>query len=221
MATIYPGSKEYDTYWRGQARRAKTRANKYISPIFLRARDKVTTNALEVLNNRRYLKIDDARKRLIAVKRDPKIKEIESIIIQAADSSLAAIFENLPLHYSEEVPMICKTLYPWTEQIGGCKASLNAKEVAQMRQEPFLGRTYREWNIINRNNAIKAWNNAFRAVMTGDIRTENKVSRDSQLVAEARKALNTQESRTKTLFENAMIQVSRQAQVDVEGAIWP
>ena len=221
MANIYPTKEDYESYWTGQQRRSKRRADTAISPIFSDARDRVTGNTLAALNNRRYLRIDDPRRRLVAVRRDPKISQIEGIIARAAHRSLQSIFDNLGPHYEEEIPMICKDLYPWTDEIGSCSASLSKRELAGMRQEPFLGRTYREWIIINRNNAIKSWNNAFRAVMIGDIRTENKVSRDAQLVTEIRKILNTQESRTKTVFENAMIQTSRKGQVDVEAALWP
>ena len=221
MGGIYPDSTDYDTYWKGQQRRAKARTNATISPIFLDARDRVTTNLLGVLNSRRYLRIDNPRKRLVAVRRDPKIKQVENIIRQANGSSLQGIFDNLSPHYIEEVPMICDTLYPWTTKIGGCKADLSEKEEAGMRQEPYLGRTYREWIVINTQNAVKQWNSKFRSVMVGEIRTENQVGRSSQLITELRGILNTNERQNKTVFNNGMIQVSRQAQFDVEQSIWP
>jgi hypothetical protein len=221
MAGIFPDSSDYDQYWRGQQRRAKARANSAISPIFMAARDRITTDMLSVLNNRRYLKINNPRKRLVAVRRDSKIKQVEQIIRDANQKSLQAIFDNLGPHYEEEVPMICKTLYPWTEQIGACTANLSEREEVALRQEPYLGRTYREWIAINTQNAVKQWNSQFRAVMTGEIRTDKQASRDTQLVAAARGLLNTNESHNKTIFNNGMIQVSRQAQFDVEAAIWP
>lgn len=221
MASIYPTQENYNAYWSGQQRRAKARANAAISPIFMQARDKITTDVLAVLNTRRYLKIENPRKRLVAVKRDPKIKQIEDIIRKANADSLQAIFDNLGPHYGEEVPMICKRLYPWTDEIGGCTATLSDRELASMRQEPFMGRTYREWVAINTAEAVKQWNSQFRSVMNGEIRTVNQASRDTQLVSAARNILNTNESRSKTVFNNAMIQVSRKAQEDVERAIWP
>ena len=57
--------------------------------------------------------------------------------------------------------------------------------------------------------------------MTGEIRTETAVSRDVQLVREARSILNTNESRNKTIFENSDITVARKAIRDVEVALWP
>ena len=220
MANIYPTKTEYDQYWESQQRRAKGLANSAISPIYVNARDRVTTDALGVLNNRKYLRIENPRRRLIAVKRDPKIKQVEKVIIRAAEQSLNAIFNNLAPSYEVEVMQACKVLYPEFDKIGNCNVTVSKAEQAQMRQEPFLGRTYREWNIINRDNAIKQWHSQFRQVMTGEIRTETAVSRDVQLVQAMRKILNTQESKTKTLFNNAMIQVSRKAQADLEGAIW-
>ena len=221
MGGIYPIPSDYDTYWKGQQSRAKVRANATLKPVFMSARDRITTDLLGVLNGRNYLRISDPRKRLIAVKRDPKIKQVERIIIDANKRSLQGIFDNLPLHYDEEIPMICKRLYPEFDKIGECKATLNESEVVGMRQEPFLGRTYREWIKINNDNAVKQWNSAFRSVMTGEIRTENQVSRDTQLVTKTRAILDTNERRNMTVFNNAMIQVSRKAQADLEVAIWP
>ena len=110
---------------------------------------------------------------------------------------------------------------PSPDKIGGCEANLSEKEEASMRQEPYLGRTYREWIAINTQNAVKQWNSSFRSVMVGEIRTENQVGRASQLIVSLRGILNTNESQNKTIFNNAMIQVSRQAQFDVEMGIWP
>ena len=83
---LYPSQKEYEDYFKGQQRRGNARSKAAISPIFTKARDKVTTDILEVLNDRRYLKITDSAKRLKAVKRDPKMKQVEAYIIKAGEA---------------------------------------------------------------------------------------------------------------------------------------
>ena len=81
---LYPSQKEYADYFKGQHRRGNARSKSAISPIFTKARDKVTTDILEVLNDRRYLKITDQAKRLKAVKRDPKMNISKLSIHQTA-----------------------------------------------------------------------------------------------------------------------------------------
>lgn len=220
MAGIYPDDAEYREYWKGQKRRASARANASISPIFVSARDRITTNVLEVVNNRRYLKIEDPRRRMARVKQDPKMREIESIIVAANDRSLISLYANQEPHYKEEVPMVCKHLYPWWP--GDCTADpLTKTELNTLKFTPFMGNTWREWIKINQNDALKVWRSSFRSIMGGDIRSTNAVSRDVQLVQSARSIINTNESRNITIFENAMIEVSRKVQLDVEAAIWP
>lgn len=227
MAGLYPTEEEYRDYWSGQARRAKARTNAAISPIFVTARDKVTTDTLAVLNDRRYLRIKDPRKRLKKVKNDPKMQQVELVIQRAGELSLQAIYRNLEPHYIEEVPMICKKLYPWTEALDGCDAQpLTKGELFKMRTLPYLGRTYKSWLLGEPKLdgtvqlAQKKWISDFRAIMNGNIRSPTAVSRDVQLVQAIRSILDTNELRNKTVMENAMIQVSRKAQVDVEEAIW-
>ena len=217
---FYPTIKEYDKYWKGQKKRAQARVKDSISPLFTTARDRITTDMLSVLNNRRYLAISDLRKRMIAVKRDPKIKQVEEIIISVNNKSLMEIYKNQEAHYKEEVPNVCDDIYPWSPF--SCKADpLSNKEINDLKLTPFLGSTFKEWIDNNSADAVKQWNNKFRSIMIGDIRSATAVSRDVQLVQSARNILNTNESRNSTIFENAMIEVSRKAQADVQGAIWP
>jgi len=224
--SFFPTEEQYDQYWAGQARRSQARANSAIDPIFAKYRDKITTDLLDVLNNRRYLKIQDPKKRLRAVRRDPKLQQVSAIILKANEESLQAIYDNFDPHYQEEVPMICKRLYPWWP--GDCTAEpLNNKELTTLASEPFLGRTWRSWILGepkldgNAQQAQKRWESEFRAVMSGEIRTDKSVSRDVQLVRSARNIMTTNQSRNKTVFENAMITTARKALADVEGAIWP
>lgn len=216
---FYPTEQQYRDYWAGQTRRARARANSAITPIFANARDRITTDLLDVLNNRRYLKIKDPKKRLQKVKRDPKIQQVSAIIIRANEQALQSIYDNFEPHYMEEVPMICKKLYPWLP--ADCEASpLTKKELANLRLEPFLGQTWRDWIKGNTQSAVQQWEKRFKAIMSGEIRTETAVSRDVQLVQEARAILNTNESRDKTVFENGMITTARKAIRDMEFAIW-
>jgi hypothetical protein len=219
---FYPTEADVREFWSGHKRRSKARANAAISPLFASARDKITTNLLEVLNNRRYLKIKDPKKRLRRVKADPKMQQVNSIIWDANEKSLQAIYDNFQPAYDSEVPAVCRDLYPWVEEdFGSCEANdLTKKELANLRLEPFLGQTWTEWIKGNAKLAVDQWEKRFKSVMSGEIRSETAVSRDVQLVREARNILNTNESRNKTIFENSDITVARKAMRDVEVALW-
>jgi hypothetical protein len=148
------------------------------------------------------------------------MREVEAIIIDAGKKSLNAIYANLAPHYIEEVPMICKHIYPWIDAVGSCEASITDKDVAKLKGEPYLGATYPEWININAQSAVKSWESAFRATQNGKIRTIENSQNSTILMKQANQALTTMEKRIKTVFVNAMIQVSRQAQADVEQSIW-
>jgi len=227
--TFYPTEDDIRKYWNGHRRRSASRINKTIGIIFTDARDKVTRNILEALNNRRYLKIKDPKKRLRVVKNDPKMKQVDAIILQANIKSLNAIYKNFEPSYKVEVPAVCRDLYPWYP--GQCKPEkLTKKELANLTTEPYEGRTWHSWILGeggeqpldgNMQLAQKKWRGDFRATMTGEIRTETAVSRDVQLVQAARSVLDVNENRNNTIFENSDITVARKAMRDVEIALWP
>ena len=131
---IYPTDEQFDRYWKGQNKRAEKRLSVSISPIFDKATNKITKNTLEVLDNRRYLKIDDPRKRARRMRKDEKIVQVEAYIVSANRQSLQVLYDNLVPHYHEEIPMICEDLYPW---MGKCKSGKLTKSLAALTLPPF------------------------------------------------------------------------------------
>ena len=222
MAILQPEKEQFKAYGAGEDRRARERFNKSIPPIFSDAKEKSTDAIIEVLNNRKYLKMVDNKKRARAIARDPKMKQIDGYIKQAGNRSLTAIYSNLDPHYLEEAPMAMKHLYPELDRVlGSFNASLTEKESNNLKSQPIEGRTYAEWIQININNYVTQWESSFRRIMSQNVTTDGYTSRDTQLITSIRKLLNTFESRVRTLFMDAMNNVSRQALYDLQEAIHP
>ena len=222
MAVLEPSREQYKSYDSGENRRSKIRLNASIPPIFSNSKEKSTDAIVEVLNNRRYLKIENNTKRMRGISRDPKMKKVSNYIEQAGDSSLQAIYDNIVPHYKEEAPMAIKHLYPELDSvIGKVNVNVSKKEAAQMRVQPLEGRTYAQWIAINKRNYVTQWESAFRRIMAQNVTTNGFTSRDTQLISSIRKLLSTFENRVNTLFMDAMNNVSRQVVYDLQSFIWP
>ena len=196
-------------YWEGQ----KARSKKYIArltPLFQATNDRITTDTLSVLNDRRYLRINDPVKRMKAAKRDPKMQQIEGLIERTGAASLGIILKAQPEHYREEAPLQAEI---WTEtNVLGLKVNppeLTKGDIKELEQQPYMGKSYPEHVTDYTNAAVNDWENSFRSVMTGRIQEVGKVSKDVQLVSDSRRLLNTMEVRAKTVMENALINTAR------------
>jgi len=222
MAILEPTTEQYNAYAVGEDRRARGRLNSSIPPIFADAKNKATDAILDTVNNRRYLKIEDNKKRARAIKNDPKMKQIENYITQAGNRSLTAIYANLDPHYREEAPMAMKHLYPVLDSVlDSFNVKLTDKESNNLKSQPIEGRTYADWIKINIDNYVTQWNSAFRRIMAQNVTTNGFTSRDTQLISSIRKLLSTFEKRVNTLFMDAMNNVSRQVTYDLQESIHP
>ena len=222
MAILEPTQEQYKAYGAGEDRRARERFNKSIPPIFSDAKNKATDAIIDTANNKRYLKIDDNKKRARAIARDPKMKQVTNYIVQAGNRSLKAIYANLDPHYREEAPMAMKHLYPELDSVlGSFDVELTDKESNNLKSQPIEGRTYADWIQINIDNYVTQWHSSFRRIMAQNVTTNGFTSRDTQLISSVRKLLNTFENRVKTLFMDAMNNVSRQVVYDLQETIHP
>lgn len=223
MATIFEEC--ITEYWQGNPSRCK----KYVarlSPVFDNARSRVNKNMLEVLNDRRYKKIIDPVKRMKLVNRDPKMKQVDNIIFRTGKKSLQIIQEAQPEVYNEEAPLQAKCWDKSTPNWASFTVGdITNKELQEIMLQPYLGKTYKQWamgyNVYDdegkfkgcvagyTQNAIKSWESSFRAVQNGKIQKVGQVQSDVQLLSDAHKALDTMESRSKTVMENACINTAR------------
>ncbi len=213
---VNASSEQYQEYWKGQKARSERRTHKAMSPIFDKSWRRVSGDMLDVLNTRRYLKEEDSSRRLRLVKKDPKIKQIDNVIISNGEKSLNALFANQEPHYNEEIPYVLKYLYPLLKKGEIKTPPMGDAEITKMRNKPFLGATFKQWISVNTQNALKAWRGAFRRVMT----ETGEVSRETLLIAELKKIFDRQERDNKNIMVNSQNEVSRKAQADLEGAIW-
>lgn len=222
VAITEPTTKQYAAYEAGQDRRARIRRNRDIPPIFADAKNKSTEAIVDVLNNRRYLKIDNNVKRMRAIARDPKMKQVANYFKQAGQRSLKAIHENLVPHYEEEAPMAMKHLYPALDSvIDNFNVNVSEKKAAKLRTQPIEGRAYTQWAKINTDNYVTQWESSFRRIMTQNVTTNGFTSRDTQLISSVIKLFSTFESKINTIFMDAMNNVSRQVLYDIEFFLYP
>jgi len=215
MQSLYPQEKNIVSYWKHHSEEVSRRFKKNIRPIFDEAKARINSGILDVLNNRRYNSIDDKRKRYIRAKSDPKIKQINDIIKATNAKVLRQLYADLETFYKDESSVMIKAFYPWLAKIADINPTLSNAEAVEMRNNIYQGNTYAGWIKDNTESAIKAWNSAFRLAMTGDMDDKAVF-----ILKELEKALNTNESRDFTVYNNAMIEVSRKIQRDIEGELW-
>jgi len=138
------------------------------------------------------------------------MKQVSAIIAATGKKSVQIINGSQDDVYKEEAPLQAEC---WTESTPDWASfsvsPLTDKEGVDIINQPYLGRTYNQHAEDYTNSALKTWSNDFMSVQVGKIQEVGKASHDVQLVSGARTLLDTMETRSKTVMENACINTAR------------